>query len=154
MMRLRLLALTSPLAITAACANSGVMVGGPGVGVGVGFPNRRYDAFDGDTVVDRLYFGRNIPGGGTVSDGDFAGFLDQVVTPRFPKGLTVLHADGQWQGDSGRIDREQSIVVEIVHAAGYNQERALREIADEYKRRFRQEAVLRVTSPVHVRFYE
>jgi len=134
-----------------ACAGSSVMVGGPGVGIG--FPTRRAEVF-GDTVADRLYFGRNIPGGGTVGDSAFASFVDQVVTPRFPAGLTILRADGQWRGENGQVEREQSIVIEIVHPTGPAAEADLREIAEEYKRRFRQEAVLRVTVPAHTRMYE
>lgn len=33
---------------------------------------------------DRLFFGRNIPGGGTVADFEWATFLAEVVTPRLP----------------------------------------------------------------------
>ncbi len=150
-MRLRfLLAFATPLAF-AACANSGLVLGGPGVQVGI--PVRRTAAI-GDTVADRLFFGRNVPGGGTVSDSAFAAFVDEVVTPRFPAGLTLFRADGQWRGASGRVEREPSMVVEVVHPAGPAAEADLREIADEYKRRFRQEAVLRVTIPVHMRLYE
>jgi hypothetical protein len=135
----------------AACAGSSVMVGGPGVGIG--FPTRRAEVF-GDTVADRLYLGRNIPGGGTVGDSALAAFVDQVVTPRFPAGLTILRGDGQWRGANGQVEREASVVIEIVHPAGPAAEADLREIADEYKRRFRQEAVLRLTVPAHVRIYE
>jgi hypothetical protein len=151
-MRLRLLiAFALPLA-GAACANSGVMVGGPGVQVGI--PIRRPPAVMGDTVADRLYFGRNIPGGGTVSDSAWSVFLREVVTPRFPAGLTVFRAEGQWRGDDGSIDREQSFVVEVIHPAGPNAEADILAIAEEYKRRFNQEAVMRVTLPARPRFYE
>ncbi|HYH82867.1 MAG TPA: DUF3574 domain-containing protein [Longimicrobium sp.] len=151
-MRLRiLLAVTAPLAF-AACANSGIMVGGPGMQVGI--PIRRTQAAFGDTVADRLYFGRSIPGGGTVSDSAWAAFLGEVVTPRFPAGLTVFRADGQWRNDAGGIDREQSFVLEVVHAAGPAADAELREIADEYKRRFRQEAVLRMTVPARMQVHE
>jgi len=150
--RLRLAFATCVMAAALpACAGSSVMVGGPGVGIG--FPTRRAEVF-GDTVADRMFFGRNIPGGGTVTDSAFAAFVDQVVTPRFPAGLTLLRADGQWRGEGGRVEREQSVVIEIVHPAGPAAEADLREIADEYKRRFRQEAVLRVTVPAHTRMYE
>ncbi|HET7460905.1 MAG TPA: DUF3574 domain-containing protein [Longimicrobium sp.] len=139
-------------ATLAGCANSGLMVGGPGVQVGI--PMRRTADVFGDTVADQMFFGRNVPGGGTVSDSAFAAFVDQVVTPRFPNGLTIFHANGQWRGESGAVEREQAVVIEIVHPAGPAAEADLREIADEYKRRFRQEAVLRVTLPAHVRLYE
>src|SRR5262249_4797549 len=40
-----------------------------------------------ELVADRLYFGRAIPGGGSVSDAAWTKFLEEVVTPRFPEGL-------------------------------------------------------------------
>lgn len=151
-MRLRfVLAFVAPLVLPA-CANSGLMVGGPGVQVGI--PMRRAAAAFGDTVGDRLYFGRNIPGGGAVTDSAWATFVAEVVTPRFPKGFTVYRGDGQWRGDDGSTEREPSFVLEVVHPAGPAAEADLREIAGEYKRRFRQEAVLRVTIPVHMAIYE
>ena len=107
-----------------------------------------------DTVADRLFFGRSIPGGGMVSDDDSAAFLRDVVTPRFPDGLSVWRADGQWLEASGTLAREPTMVVEVVHPASDRVDAALQQIADEYKRRFRQEAVLRVTTPVRMRFYE
>lgn len=108
------------------------------------------DAVSGLTaqVADRLYFGRNIPGGGSVSDQAWAGFLAEVVTPRFPAGLTVWPAQGQWRGLSGVIERESSFVLELIHPDDAATERAIREIAAEYKRRFSQEAVLRVRDRV------
>jgi hypothetical protein len=136
----------------AACANSGVMLGGPGVQVGI--PIRRQAALS-DTVADQLFFGRSIPaGGGVVSDSAWGAFLREVVTPRFPAGLTVLHAEGQWRENDGRIVREESFVLEIVHPAGPAADADLREVAEEYKRRFRQEAVMRITLPARQRFYE
>src|SRR5690242_10421816 len=62
-------------------------------------------------IRTELYFGRNIPTGGTVSESDWQKFVDEVVTPRFPDGLTVLDADGQWRGKDGSIAREESKVI-------------------------------------------
>ncbi|HVG43813.1 MAG TPA: DUF3574 domain-containing protein [Longimicrobium sp.] len=151
-MRIRLLfAFVLPLA-SAACSQSGIMVGGPGVQVGI--PVRRTAAF-GDTVVDRLYFGRSIrEGGGTVSDSAWSAFLREVVTGRFPDGLTVYRAEGQWREGDGRILREETFVLEIVHPVGPSAEADFREIAAEYKRRFRQQSVMRVTTPARQRFYD
>jgi hypothetical protein len=105
-------------------------------------------------VSDRMYFGRCIPGGGTVSDEAWAAFLREVVTPRFPDGLTVLHGEGQWRDSLGAVVREQTVVVEILHPADGRSDAALEEIAAEYKRRFRQEAVMRVRAPAVVEFFE
>jgi hypothetical protein len=94
-----------------------------------------------------LYFGRNKPDGGTVADADWQTFLNQVVTPRFPAGLTVVDATGQWKSATGVVEQEQSHIVTVYHAGDGASRRAVRDVALEYKRRFGQEAVLRERSP-------
>ena len=108
----------------------------------------------GDTTLvrDVLYFGRNRPDGGTVSDADWRRFLDEVVTPRFPSGLTVVDATGQWRGESGVVEQERSQIVTVFHAGDAGSRRAVADVAAEYKRRFRQEAVLRERSGTCARF--
>src|SRR5688500_1541434 len=59
-------------------------------------------------ISDRLYFGRNIPGGGVVSESDWESFLAEVITPRFPAGLSVFRAQGQWRDQNSIIQREDS----------------------------------------------
>lgn len=107
----------------------------------------------GDSAVVRetLYFGRNRPGGGTVSDGEWQTFLAQVVTPRFPAGLTVVDGTGQWKGASGSVEQERAEVVTLFHSGDESARVAVREIAAEYKRRFQQEAVLRERAPTCTR---
>ncbi len=108
----------------------------------------------GDTVLVRetLYFGRNRPDGGTVSDAEWQRFLSEVVTPRFPQGLTVLEATGQWQGSAGGVEQERSEIVTVLHPSDERAQQSVREIAQEYKRRFQQEAVLRERSASCARF--
>jgi hypothetical protein len=103
-------------------------------------------------VRDVVYFGRNRPGGGTVSDADWQRFLDEVVTPRFPSGLTVVEATGQWRGQSGVVERERSEVVTVFHGSDDASHRSVAELTAEYKRRFEQEAVLRERSATCARF--
>lgn len=105
-------------------------------------------------ITDRLYFGRGIPGGGTVSDTEWATFLREVVTPRFPAGITVLQAQGQWRGADGGVVQEPTFVLDLVHSPGAGADAAVDEVAAEYKRRFRQEAVMRVRASADVRFHE
>jgi hypothetical protein len=105
-------------------------------------------------VSDRLYFGQSIPGGDSVSAEAWTSFLRDVVTPRFPQGLTVWRAEGQWLEQSGVLAREPVVVVEIIHRGGLAVDSALENIVAEYKRRFRQEAVLRVTTPTRMRVYD
>ncbi|MGN6393686.1 MAG: DUF3574 domain-containing protein [Gemmatimonadales bacterium] len=103
-------------------------------------------------VRDVVYFGRNRPDGGTVSDADWQAFLDQVVTPRFPAGFSVVEATGQWRGRSGVVEHERTEVLTVLHAGNETDRRAVAELAAEYKRRFHQEAVLRERTPACARF--
>ena len=47
-------------------------------------------------IQDTLYFGTAKPSG-SVGAGEWAAFLEETVTPRFPQGLTVFAASGQWR---------------------------------------------------------
>jgi len=108
----------------------------------------------GDTLLVRetLYFGRSRPGGGTVSDAEWKSFLAEVVTPRFPSGLTVQEASGQWKSASGAAEQERSEIITLYHPDTEASRQSIHEIALEYKRRFQQEAVLRERSPTCARF--
>jgi hypothetical protein len=110
-------------------------------------------ASTGGMVVDRLFFGTNIPSGGQVSDDDWKAFVKDVVTPRFKDGLTVLEGDGQWLDPRGDVVREHVHIVEVAHKTSAEHDEAIAAIAAEYKKRFKQDAVLRVTEPVTMRLY-
>jgi hypothetical protein len=103
-------------------------------------------------VRDVLYFGRNRPNGGVVSEGEWQSFLDEVVTPRFPAGLTVVAANGQWRGHNGGLEHEQAEILTVFHAGDEPARHAVAEVIAEYKRRFQQEAVLRERTPTCARF--
>ncbi len=92
----------------------------------------------------QLLLGRSTPGGGEVSEQQWAAFLAEVVTPRFPDGLTVLDAAGQWRDSTGAIQRERSKVLWILAPPGDEARRLIDEISEEYERRFQQESVLRI----------
>lgn len=89
-----------------------------------------------------LFFGRNIGPSLGVSDDDWRRFVDEEVTPRFPDGLTVIDAAGQWRGADGAIAREPSKVVLLVLSGGADEDRAIEAVRQAYKARFRQESVL------------
>lgn len=103
-------------------------------------------------ISERLYFGRAIPGGGVVSDEEWSAFVAEVVTPRFPDGLTIHSAHGQWRDATGAIVREPVMVIEILHPPGDAADRAIEEIVRAYREKFRQEAVLRVRGRARVSF--
>jgi Protein of unknown function (DUF3574) len=101
-----------------------------------------------------LMFGRNIHGHRRVGDAAWARFLAREITPRFPDGLTVLDAAGQWRNPTdGRIVREPSRLVIIVTADGASQvDDRVAAIVAAYKLRFRQKSVGVVTSPACAAF--
>jgi hypothetical protein len=101
---------------------------------------------------DTLYFGRHRPDGGAVDDAQWRAFVDDVLTPRFPDGLTIVSATGQWRGGNGAIEREPSEVVTILHAGDAAARRAIDEVIAEYMRRFSQESVLRERAATCARF--
>ncbi len=95
-------------------------------------------------VEYRLFMGRGGDSGEVVDDAAWEAFLSDTVTPRFPDGLTVLDARGQWRGSSGAIQSERSKVLLVLAPPGGAAPRLIAEIADEYIRTFQQESVLRV----------
>lgn len=107
---------------------------------------------DSAMVRDVVYFGRNRPGGGVVSDAEWYAFLDEVVTPRFPAGLTVVEAVGRWRGASGVLEQERSEIVTVLHEGSGGARGDVSAVAEEYKRRFRQDAVLRERTMTCARF--
>ena len=92
-------------------------------------------------VRDVVYFGRNRPDGGTVSDAEWEAYLDSVVTPRFPAGFTVVEAEGHWRGERGVVERERTEVLTLLHPGDEASREAVRALTEEYIRRFHQEAV-------------
>ena len=57
-----------------------------------------------------LFFGRNSPTG-EISEQDFQGFVDAVVTPLFPDGLTVIDGKGQFRASAnGPVEKEAAKV--------------------------------------------
>jgi hypothetical protein len=96
-------------------------------------------------VNELLYFGTAKPNG-VVSAEESSAFLASVVTPRFPQGLSVWQASGQWQSADGSLTRENSYVLNLDHPESAAADKAIQEIIAEYKSRFRQESVLRVRS--------
>ena len=103
--------------------------------------------------VAELMFGRKIGDRIGVSEGQWARFVDREITPRFPDGLTVLDARGQWR-DAGRdkIVREPSKLVQIVLPGKPEDVERLNEIAEAYKTRFKQQSVGVIVRPACVSF--
>lgn len=105
-----------------------------------------------DRVLDRIYFGFNTPDG-QVSDEQWRLFLEKEVTPRFPAGLTVVEARGQWRNNAHAVEREQSRIVEILHENNAEAGARIDKLVSEYKSRFQQEAVLVIQDQVRACFH-
>lgn len=100
----------------------------------------------------RLFFGRSQGSVEVVSEEAWRTFLAEEVTPRFPGGLTVLDAAGQWRNGSGEIVRERAKLLLVLAPSGGDAEQRTEEVADAYKQAFGQSSVLRVVTPACVSF--
>ena len=101
---------------------------------------------DGQRAIQELvYFGTETPAG-YVTPEAWSNFLSEIVTPRFPEGLSVWQASGQWRSASGQIIHEPSYVVSLLHSDDSAPNKSVQDIIAFYKTRFQQEAVLRVKS--------
>jgi hypothetical protein len=102
-------------------------------------------------VTTTLYFGTGKTTG-VVTNEEWLGFLADTVTPRFPQGLTVTDASGQWRSANGQIVREASHALTLVHPDDAASDTAVDEIIARYKSSFAQQSVLRTRSHSCVSF--
>jgi hypothetical protein len=93
-----------------------------------------------------LYFGLARPKG-TVSELEWQLFLRDEVTPRFPQGLTVWEAQGQWLSQ-GAIGHERTKVLLLVHPDTPVAQEAVQTVITRYRKAFEQESVLWETARV------
>jgi hypothetical protein len=100
-----------------------------------------------------LFFGRAKPDGSIVTDEEFHSFLDDIITPRFPNGLTALPGTGQFRGSSGMLMREGSVFVILLYPADdEGSSSRIEEIRETYRKAFEQESILRVDGESCVSF--
>jgi len=100
----------------------------------------------------RLYFGLSRPGG-LVGEAEWQDFLDEVVSPAFPDGLTVLDGEGRWlDPQAGRSIAEPSkiVVLYVIDRAAIDQRVAT--VVTRYKDRFHQQSVLSSERPACIAF--
>ena len=110
------------------------------------------DALVGDQFVrTELFFGLSRPGG-RITERQFADFVDDAVTPRFPEGLTLHSALGQFQLEDGEIIEEKSKVLVLLHDGGDVASKEIEDIRGDYIDAFDQQSVLRTDEPSCVSF--
>jgi hypothetical protein len=104
-------------------------------------------------AVAELMFGRKIGNRIAVTQSRWARFVDREITPRFPDGLSVVDAKGQWRDRTRNvIVREPSKLVTIVLPGDPADQIRLGEIIEAYKRRFKQQSVGVIVRPACVSF--
>ncbi len=104
-------------------------------------------------AVAELMFGRNIGGRIGVNEAQWRRFVDREITPRFPLGLTVVDARGQWRDAKTKaLVREPSKLVTIVLPGEAVDQARLNEIAEAYKTQFKQDSVGIIVRPACVAF--
>lgn len=93
-------------------------------------------------LVAELFFGRDIPGRGPLSDAEWRAFTAEIVTPNFPDGFTASDGDGQWQNPATReISRQRTKILLVAVKRSPDLEHRLSAVIDAYKRQFRQVSV-------------
>ena len=97
-----------------------------------------------------LYFGLGRPKG-MVSELEWQLFARDEITPRFPAGLTVWDAEGQWQAQGG-IGHERTKVLLLVHPDTPAAREAVQTVIGRYRKAFEQESVLWETARVCTAF--
>jgi hypothetical protein len=102
-------------------------------------------AFDRYFRTER-YFGMNKPSGVEVTTDQWSKFLADEVTPRFPDGLTVIDAAGQFRSASGTIVKEKSRMIILLYRKRDRESasRKIDEIRAVYCKLFDQESVMRI----------
>jgi hypothetical protein len=103
--------------------------------------------------IAQLLFGRGIGGRLGVSDAAWERFIGREMTARFPDGLTITEATGQWRDPgNGKIVRELAERVEIVLPGNDDDEARLGAIVPAYKREFHQHSVIVILRSACVSF--
>ena len=71
-----------------------------------------------------------------MSEGEWSSFLAKVLTPAFPRGLSVYDAYGQIQQADGKIRRQPTRVVVIVLPRQPNHETSFSSVIQAYQLQF------------------
>lgn len=107
-------------------------------------------AWAAEMVETKLYFGLTTSDGAPVLKAQWKEFVSDEVSPRFPSGFTIVNAKGQWQDKNGKLIRENTRLLIIVHEKSEKAARDIAALKSLYIKRFRQSAVFHTESVVRV----
>ena len=100
-----------------------------------------------------LYFGRSVPGNKEVTDRDWSGFTDQIITANLPNGYTVLDATGAWMNPkTQRTIREATKMLQAALPDTPDSLAAIARIRSAYQTQFQQQLVGMTTHTVCASF--
>jgi Protein of unknown function (DUF3574) len=98
-------------------------------------------------TVAQLFFGRDIPGRGPLTDVEWEAFAARAITSQFPDGFTVLDGDGQWYDQSsGKLIREPSKILLVAADPDSDLRTRIGSVITAYRTQFHQHSVGVITS--------
>ena len=93
------------------------------------------------TVVE-LFFGRDIPGRGPLSDREWSDFATSVLSKEFPDGFTIIDGDGEWRDPATQtVARERSKILIVAARKSPDLASRVSRVRDTYTRMYRQASV-------------
>lgn len=110
------------------------------------------EAGNDSLIKTELFFGLSKPDGSIITESEWEQFVDEYITPRFRKGLTIINANGRWLGEKGELVKEGTKIVILLHSDSEDAKASIEYIRDKYKKLFGQESVVRVTSCPQIAF--
>ena len=98
----------------------------------------------GEQMVETMLFLGMATPTGSVSEDQFARFVEAEVAPRWREGFTILSGQGLWYSEQRQVtEREPSRVLVRFHDGSAGASSAIEEIRAAYIKAFNQDAVLR-----------
>ena len=101
----------------------------------------------GRYVVAQLFFGRDIPGRGPLTEAEWDDFASRAITSQFPDGFTVMNGSGQYydQG-SGKLVNEQTKILVVAADPDSDLRTRIGSVINAYRAQFKQRSVGVITS--------
>jgi uncharacterized protein DUF3574 len=98
-------------------------------------------------TIAQIFFGRDIPGRGPLTDAEWDNFAARAVTAQFPDGFTVMDGSGQWYDQStGKLVHEQSKILLVAADPDSDLRTRIGSVINAYRAQFKQRSVGVITS--------
>jgi hypothetical protein len=119
------------------------------IAVGQSYPCKQRGFIATPFVRTELFFGARKQDGSEISEAEWDVFLENMITPEFPNGLTVLTGTGRFRGREGVAVEEKGKLLILLYPLRTRKDssKKIEMIRAAYKRGFQQQSVLRVDDP-------